>query len=110
IGLDLTVLLFTLATAVVTGMVFGIAPAIHMREGQFGATLKEGAARTTSGSAQSRVRRGLVVAEVALAVVLVVGAGLMLRSFWNLMQVDTGFKRDRLTTVRVVMPPTTYHR
>jgi predicted permease len=72
--------------------------------------LKEGGDRSsTSGRARNRVRRGLVVAEVAFAVMLVVGAGLLLRSFWNLMQVDSGFDRSRLVTFGLVLPASKYN-
>jgi putative ABC transport system permease protein len=60
--------------------------------------------RTSAGTARTRTRNGLVMAEVALAVMLVVGAGLLLRSFWNLMQVDAGFDRARMTTFGLVLP------
>ena len=71
-------------------------------------SLKESGQRTTAGTARARVRSGLVMAEVALAVVLVIGAGLLLRSFWNLMTVDAGFNRSRLVTFGVVLPAATY--
>ena len=98
VGLDLPVLLFTFIIVVGTGAVFGLAPLLHLGQRGVSLALKEGGTRTTSTVARHRVRRGLVVAEVALAVMLVVGAGLMLRSFWNLMQVDSGFDRSRLVT------------
>ena len=65
--------------------VFGLAPFLHLGQGSMSLALKEGGTRTTANATRNRVRRGLVVAEVALAVMLVVGSGLMLRSFWNLM-------------------------
>ena len=73
-------------------------------------TLKEGGQRATAGAARTRVRSGLVMAEVALAVVLVVGAGLLMRSFQKLMTVDAGFNRERLTTFGVVMPGAAYRK
>jgi putative ABC transport system permease protein len=104
ISLDWRVLLFTLAVALLTGVVFGLAPLLHLREQQLGLALKEGGARTSAGSARTRTRSALVMAEVALAVVLVVGAGLLLRSFWNLMKVDAGFDRSHLATFGLVLP------
>jgi putative ABC transport system permease protein len=73
-------------------------------------SLKEGGHRATSGAARARVRSGLVMAEVALAVVLVVGAGLLMRSFQKLMTVDPGFQRDHLTTFGVVLPGSAYRK
>jgi predicted permease len=81
IALDWKVLAFTLAVSVLTGLIFGMAPLLHLREQVVTLSLKEGGQRATAGSARARVRSGLVMAEVALAVVLVVGAGLLMRSF-----------------------------
>lgn len=108
IGLDRTVLLFTLAVSVLTGIVFGLVPLLRLSDVNLHDTLKETAARTTAGRGRSRTRGALVVAEVALAVVLVIGAGLMLRTFWNLLQVDAGFDRTQLATFRIVLPPSVY--
>jgi predicted permease len=108
ISLDWRVLLFTLGVAVATGIVFGLAPLLHLREQAMGSALKEGGARTSAGTARTRTRNVLVMAEVALAVVLVVGAGLLLRSFWNLMRVDAGFDRSRLSTFGLVLPNAAY--
>ncbi|MEO8077455.1 MAG: ABC transporter permease, partial [Acidobacteriota bacterium] len=91
IGIDPAVLGFTLLISVATGILFGMAPLLHLRERVVTMSLKESGQRTTAGSARARVRSGLVVAVVALAVVLVIGAGLLLRSFWNLQAVDAGF-------------------
>jgi predicted permease len=104
IALDWRVLIFTLAIAVLTGLVFGLAPLLHLREQSLTNALKEGGARTSAGAARTRTRSALVMAEVALAVVLVIGAGLLLRSFWNLMKVDAGFDRSRLATFGLVLP------
>jgi putative ABC transport system permease protein len=108
VSLDGRVLLFTLLLAIVTGLLFGLAPLLHLSTHSIGITLRDAGSRTTAGAARNRVRRGLVVAEMAFAVMLVVGAGLLLRSFWNLMRVDAGFDRSKLTTFNVVLPPTTY--
>src|SRR4051812_37115607 len=102
IALDPMVLLFTLAISVGTGLLFGMAPLLHLRQRVVVASLKEAGQRTTAGSARARVRSGLVVAEVALAVVLVIGAGLLIRSFWNLMSVQAGFNRNQLVTFGMV--------
>jgi putative ABC transport system permease protein len=108
ISVDLTVLAFTLGLAVVTGVLVGVAPLLHLSQRSMTISLREGGSRTTAGTAKARMRGALVVAEVALAVVLVVGAGLLLRSFWNLMHVDAGFNRDRLTTFRIALPQSQY--
>ncbi|MEO7273234.1 MAG: FtsX-like permease family protein, partial [Vicinamibacterales bacterium] len=90
--------------AVATGLIFGLAPLLHLREQAVDSALNEGGARTTVGTARARTRNALVMVEVALAVVLVVGAGLLLRSFWALTLVDGGFDRSRMTTFGLVLP------
>jgi len=110
ISLDWKVLAFTFAVSIVTGIVFGMAPLLHLREQAVTIALKEGGHRASAGTARARVRSGLVMAEVALAVVLVVGAGLLLRSFQKLMTVDAGFNRERMTTFGVVLPGATYRK
>jgi putative ABC transport system permease protein len=108
IALDWKVLLFTLGVSILTGLIFGMAPLLHLREQVVSIALKEGGQRSTAGSARARLRGGLVMTEVALAVVLVVGAGLLIRSFQKLMTVDPGFNRERLTTFGVVLPGAAY--
>ncbi|MEO6236101.1 MAG: FtsX-like permease family protein, partial [Vicinamibacterales bacterium] len=108
IALDWKVLLFTFVVSIVTGLIFGMAPLLHLREQVVTISLKEGGQRSTAGSARARLRSGLVMAEVALAVVLVVGAGLLMRSFQKLMTVDPGFNRERLMTFGVVLPAAAY--
>ena len=108
IGLDVPVVIFTILVALLTGVVFGLAPLLHVGQRAVSLALKEGGTRSTATIARNRVRRGLVVAEVALAVMLVVGAGLMLRSFWKLMQFDSGFDRENLVTFGLVLPAAKY--
>jgi predicted permease len=108
IALDPRVLLFTVVISIATGLLFGMAPLLHLRQRVVVTSLKEAGQRTTAGSARARVRSGLVVAEVALAVVLVIGAGLLIRSFWNLMSVQAGFNRNQLVTFGVVLPGASY--
>jgi predicted permease len=108
ISLDPGVLLFTIAISIATGVLFGLAPLLQLRERVVNVSLKEGGQRTTGGAARARVRGLLVVSEIALAVVLVVGAGLLLRSFWNLTTVDAGFGRSGLTTFGLVLPNAVY--
>jgi predicted permease len=108
ITLDPVVLAFTVGIAVLTGVIFGLAPLLHVGDKAVTDAIKEGGMRTTTTAARNRVRRGLVVAEIALAVMLVIGAGLLIRSFRNLTSVDAGFDaRDRIT-FGVVLPQAAY--
>jgi putative ABC transport system permease protein len=102
------VLLFTSVVAIVTATIFGLAPLLHLGESAVSAAIKEGGTRSTQSLTRHRVRRGLVAGEIALAVMLVVGAGLLLRSFRNLTAVDAGFDARNLTTFGVVLPAATY--
>jgi predicted permease len=108
IGIDIRVLVFTLMLALLSGLIFGMAPLMHLGASNVGLALRSAGSRTTATGARNRVRRGLVIGEVALAVMLVIGAGLLLRSFWNLMRVDAGFDRTNLTTFRIALPPRVY--
>jgi putative ABC transport system permease protein len=108
IALDPIVLGFTVVMSLLTGVVFGLSPLLHLRQHVVNNSLKEAGQRSTASAARTLVRRGLVISEVALAVVLVVGAGLLLRSFWNLMNVDAGFNRSRLMTFGLVLPSASY--
>ncbi len=99
IALDGRVLAFTLGLSLVTGLIFGLLPALQLARANPGDSLKEGA-RSTSALGRS-LRRGLVVVEMAMAVVLLVGAGLMLRSFDRLQRVDLGFQSGHMLTARV---------
>jgi predicted permease len=106
IQLDWRVLTFTLGVALMTGIIFGIAPLLHLAPRASAAALKEGGLRTTGG--RHGLRRALVVSEVALAVALVVGAGLLLRTVNNLARVDAGFDRSRLVTFGISLPAARY--
>jgi predicted permease len=108
ITLDPAVLGFTIVVSIITGVLFAMAPLLNLRPQAVNMTLKESGQRSTAGTSRARVRSTLVAAEVALAVVLVIGAGLLLRSFWNLMSVDAGFNRSKLSTFGLVLPTTTY--
>ena len=102
IGFDWRVLAFTGAIALTTGIVFGLLPAIWGPRVDLTDALKEGGRGGTSGG--GRLRKLLVVAEVALSVMLLVGAGLMLRSFSRLRSVNPGFRTDHALTLRVSLP------
>jgi predicted permease len=108
VTVDPRVLLFTLAVSIGTGIVFGFAPLLHTRFSALAASLKEGGTRGATGAARHHVRRGLVMAEVALAVMLVIGAGLLLRTVYNLTTVDAGFDRSRLVTFQLTLPTVNY--
>lgn len=108
ITVDWPVLGFTLAMALVTGVVFGFVPLLHLRYDHIGLSMKNSGTRSSTGSVRARLRSALVIAEVALAVLLVVGAGLLIRSFYNLTRVDVGFNRSQLTTFGFVLPASRY--
>ncbi|HET6978698.1 MAG TPA: ABC transporter permease [Pyrinomonadaceae bacterium] len=101
IGMDWRVLAFTLAASVFTGILFGFAPALHISGTDVQEVVKE-SGRGTAGSARSsRLRHALIIAEVALSVVLLAGAGLLFRSFLRLQAVDTGFTPQQVLTARL---------
>jgi putative ABC transport system permease protein len=90
--IDGTVLGFALALSLVSALLFGLLPAIQSSRLHLGDNLKEGSRNATGGRARHRMRSGLVVAEVALSVALLIGAGLLIRSFWLVQQVNPGFQ------------------
>jgi predicted permease len=108
VAVDPLVLLFTLAASVATGIVFGLTPLLHTRARALASSLKEGGSRGATGAARHHIRRGLVMAEVALAVMLVIGAGLLVRTVYNLATVDAGFDRSRLVTFATTVPLANY--
>jgi putative ABC transport system permease protein len=108
IRLDTTVVLFTLVMGVVTTLVFGLAPALRTLRLNLVDSLREGNQQSTVGGARQRLRGLLVVAEVALAVVLVIGAGLMIRSLTELGRIDLGFNPERMLTMRLSIPTARY--
>ena len=105
IGVDPRVFAFTLAVALLTGVVFGLYPA--WAAARAGARV-EGTRGATAGRAQQKMRSTFVVAQLALALVLLVGAGLLVRTFWNLRGVDPGFQAAQLLTFRVELSDTRY--
>jgi predicted permease len=100
VHLDWRVLLFTGALSVLTGMIFGLAPALQSSRTALAEPLKSGA-RGTTLSVSQRLRSSLAVAEIGLAALLIIAAGLLIRSFWELSHVDPGFQPERLITARV---------
>ena len=107
ITVDTTVLLFVFAISVVTGLLFGMAPAWHAARTGPTEVLKEGGRSSTAG-ATGWVRSGLLVTEVALSIVLLAGAVLLLRSFARVTTVDPGFRPENVLTFRVALPTATY--
>jgi putative ABC transport system permease protein len=107
VALDSTVLVFALLTSMAIGVLFGMAPAWHALDRRIGALLREGA--PTSGSSRGRrLRSALLIAEVAVSIVLLVGAALLLRSFARLVQVEPGFSAGNVLTFAVALPAVTY--
>jgi predicted permease len=104
VRLDVTAVAFTSALALITGLVFGIVPAIRMRDAALQAALKDGGRGVLDGRRGRWTRRSLVVSEIALACVLLFGAGLLTRSFFKIMSVDLGFAPDHIASVRVDPP------
>jgi putative ABC transport system permease protein len=107
ISLDPRVLAFTVAISAATGIVFGLVPALQASSPNLNDSLKEGG-RDPSAAGKSRARSTLVISEVALALVLLIGAGLLINSFVRLQSVDPGFRSDNLLTMSVVLPDTKY--
>jgi predicted permease len=108
VSVDLHVLLFTCGVAMATSLFFGLAQLRHIGVKGLAVALAATGTRGANGGTRHHVRRGLVVAEVALAVILVTGAGLLIRTVYNLANVDAGFNKSRLVTFSVVFPEATY--
>jgi putative ABC transport system permease protein len=104
ISISWSVLLFALVSSLVTGAIFGLAPALHAGRVDLTHALKEGARGSTGSGEQARTRRILVITEFALSVVLMIAAGLLLRSFWDLLNVRLGFSPQNVMAVRTRLP------
>ncbi|MBA3385828.1 MAG: ABC transporter permease, partial [Chthoniobacterales bacterium] len=110
VNIDLRVLLVTLTVAIGTGIIFGLIPALASGKPELTEALKEGGRGSTSGLRRNRLRNALVVTEVALALVLLVGASLLLKSFVRLQNVDPGFNPKNVLTMEVALPLLKYPR
>ena len=104
VGLNSSVLLFTFVVSLLTGVLFGLAPAIQASRPDVLAGLKEGSAGTGLGVRTNRIRGLLVVTEFALSLVLMIGAGLLIRSFWRVLEVNPGFNPENVSVARIWLP------
>ena len=103
-GIDGSVLAFTLAVSVISSLIFGLAPALAASKVDLNESLKQGAAKSVIGGGAGRLRAGLVVAEIALSVVLLAGAGLLMRSFDALANVNLGFRPEKILVAETSVP------
>ena len=110
VSLDTSVLAFTVFISIVTGVIAGLLPAIRMTKTNVNDALKQGLGKTDSDSGGRRTRSLLVVSEVALSLILLVGAGLMIRSLWLLSTLDAGFDPHNVLTMTLVVPQNKYSR
>jgi putative ABC transport system permease protein len=106
--LHVPVMGFTLVLSIMTGLVFGIVPAIAVIRGNTSSLLKEDATRGSAGRGTGAIRASLVVGETAVALMLLVGAGLLIKSFARLQQVDPGFQRENVLTAQLSLPAARY--
>ena len=109
VSLDLRVLGWALAISLLTGILVGLAPAITTLRRDLRPSGEEGGRSVSGGAATRRIRRALVVAEFALAIVLLVGAGLLVRSWWHVKNIDPGFRPERVLMMEL-STPTTFSR
>ncbi|MCC6235730.1 MAG: ABC transporter permease [Verrucomicrobiales bacterium] len=110
IGIDGQVILFAVVVSLVTGVLFGLVPLAHAFRRNLQHALKSAATSTTGTPGIQRFRQALVVGELALALTLLIGTGLMLRAFWNLQEVDAGFDPKNVVTMSVELPDSNYRR
>jgi putative ABC transport system permease protein len=108
IGIDGNVLLLALIVSILTGVVFGLAPAVYLAVRNIFGLLKDAAGGSTSTLSAQTFRRTLVASEVSLAMVLLIGCGLMLHAFWKLQHVKVGFDPKNLLTMRITLPGSAY--
>ena len=108
VGVDARVFLFTLAVSVVTGIVFGLIPGMRAARPDLNEALKEGSRGSMGSAGSKRTRSVLVALEVALSLVLLVGAGLMIKSFWRLQQTNLGFNPENVLAVSLTLPESRY--
>jgi len=108
ISIDWRVLLFTLLVSIATGVLFGMAPMLHRFGKTIAESLKAASGKTTASVEAGHFRRLMVAGELALALVLLIGAGLMARGFWKLQAVEIGMRTEQVLTLRVALPQAVY--
>ncbi|HET9743621.1 MAG TPA: ABC transporter permease [Terriglobales bacterium] len=108
ITLDGTVLAFTAAVTILCGLLFGLAPALQTSKLSISHALNEAGRTGTESGDQGRIRSTLVISEVALALVLLIGSGLLIQSLWKLQRTDPGFRKDQLITFELYLPGSRY--
>jgi putative ABC transport system permease protein len=108
ITVDARVLIFTVVASLITGLIFGSAPAAQASNFNLNETLKEGGRESVSGHRGNRMRGVLVISEVAVSFILLIGAGLLINSFVRLRNVDPGFRADHLLTMKIELPEVKY--
>ena len=108
LGIDTWALGFTLLVSFAAGIIIGIVPALQFTRTSISETLKQGSGRTGGSPIKQHTRKALVISEVALSLVLLIGAGLMIRSFWKLQNVDPGFDTSNALTMSIVLTPSRY--
>ncbi len=108
IGIDGRVLLFTIGAALLTGILFGLAPIVPLAFQNLQSSLKDTVGSTTATAGSQSFRKALVAGELAMALVLLIGCGLMIRGFWKLQEVNTGINASHVITMEVSLPAATY--
>ena len=108
VGVDVSVFGFALAVSIVTGIIFGLAPALHATKLDLNEALKDSLRGSMESALGKSTRKVLVVAEVALSLMLLIGAGLLIKSFLRLQQMDLGFNPENVLAVQLELPDTTY--
>src|SRR6185369_9256843 len=109
VGIDWRVLGFTLGISLLTGLIFGLAPAHHSARGELVETLKDASRGSSEGGRRGGLRNLLVVSELAIAVVLLVVAGLLIQSLWRLRNVDSGLQSHNVLTANIALPEVKYN-
>ena len=110
VGISPMVLIFTLVISVLTGLFFGLLPALQLSKPDLNAVLKEGGRGSTDGSRVHRIGKALVVAEIAISLLVLVCAGLIIKSFLRLQRVDPGFNAENVLTMQISLPNSTYRQ